>query len=360
MLWSQADGLRPGEGRMDKCIHIDMDCFFAAIEEREDPSLRGKPVVVGGGGRRGVVCAANYEARRYGVHSAMPGFMALQRCPSLVVLPVRHDLYVSESARIRAVFGRFTELIEPLSLDEAYLDVSHWRSRGTAIAAEIRAQIREETGLTASAGIAPNKMLAKIASDWNKPDGQYEIRPEQVAGFMEVLPVAKLWGVGKRMQVKLHRLGVETCGDLQSLDKIEMSRRFGKWGLDLYDLCRGVDGREVKPRRRRKSVSKEQTFSEDVTEPGELVLPMRQMIREVRESLERRHRGRRVKSLVVKLKFADFSRTTVERAQAVMDESLYRVLLADAWQRGGEKPVRLLGVGVRLADEKQDSQLEMF
>ncbi|NWK55527.1 DNA polymerase IV [Verrucomicrobiaceae bacterium N1E253] len=345
---------------MEKCIHIDMDCFYAAIEEREDPSLRGKPVAVGGGSPRGVICTANYEARKFGCRSAMPGFKALKLCPQLVILPVRFELYQSESARIRAIFGRFTELIEPLSLDEAYLDVSHWKSRGSAIAKEIRAQIFEETGLTASAGIAPNKMLAKIASDWNKPNGQYEIQVNQIDEFMQSLPVAKLWGVGKRMQEKLHALGVESCGDLQGLDKIEMSRRFGRWGLELYDLCRGRDEREVKPRRTRKSISKEHTFPEDVNRVDDLLPWMKQMMEEIRQSLQRRYRNRKIRALVVKLKFSDFSRTTAERANPDLDEGVLTALLADAWARGKGKSVRLFGVGVRLVDEKEDSQLEMF
>ena len=337
-----------------------MDCFYAAIEEREMPSLRGKPVAVGGGSPRGVICAANYEARKFGVHSAMPGFKAKQRCPQLVMLPVRFDLYQSESARIRAIFGRFTELIEPLSLDEAYLDVSHWQSRGTAIAGEIRAQIEEETGLTASAGIAPNKMLAKIASDWEKPNGQFEIRPEDIDEFMHELPVAKLWGVGKRMQEKLDRLKIATCGDLQKRDKIELSRRFGKWGLELFELSRGRDDREVKPHRSRKSISKEHTFAEDVAHIETLIPLLRQLQEKIQESLDGRYRNRNVRSLVVKLKFSDFTRTTAERALAKLDESVFTSLLVNAWARGAGKPVRLFGIGVRLADEKDDSQMEMF
>lgn len=345
---------------MKKCIHIDMDCFYAAVEERENPELRGKPVAVGGSSRRGVVCAANYEARKYGVRSAMPGFKAVQACPQLIVLPVRFDLYRAESAKIRAIFGRFTELIEPLSLDEAYLDVSHWKSAASAIAREVRAQIFEETRLTASAGIAPNKMLAKIASDWNKPNGQFEVKPGHVGDFMRNLPVSKLWGVGKRMQEKLARLGVRTCGDLQQFDKFEMSRRFGKWGAELYELCRGRDDREVKAHRSRKSVSKETTFGEDVADPAELAPVMRQLYREIEELLLGKHRSRKVRSLVVKLKFSDFTGTTAESAQPRMAMDVYRILLEEAWSRGGGKSVRLFGIGVRLADEKEDPQMEMF
>lgn len=215
---------------MRKILHIDMDCFYAAIEERENPKLRGKPVGVGGSSRRGVLTTANYEARRFGCHSAMPVFKALELCPKLIIVPVRFDLYRAEANRIRAIFRRFTEIIEPLSLDEAYLDVSALMSSGAAIASEIRAEIREETALTASAGIAPNKLLAKIASDWNKPNGQCEIRADEIDGFLRDLPVGRLWGVGPKMKERLASLRINTCGELRRLDKIELSRRFGSWG----------------------------------------------------------------------------------------------------------------------------------
>lgn len=337
-----------------------MDCFYAAIEERENPSLRGQPVAVGGGSRRGVICAANYEARKFGVHSAMPGFKAQKICPQLIMLPVRFDLYRSESARIRAIFGRFTELIEPLSLDEAYLDVSHWQSTAAAIAKEIRAQIYEETGLTASAGIAPNKMLAKIASDWEKPNGQFEVKTEDIPDFMQNLPVKKLWGVGKRMQEKLTRINIQTCGELQQLDKITLSRRFGKWGLELHNLCRGIDNREVKPHRSRKSISKEHTFPEDVKHIEELLPHLQQMQEAIHETLHQKYHNRKVRSLVIKLKFADFTQTTAERAHATLETNIFTSLLQEAWQRGEGKPVRLFGIGVRLADEQDDPQMEMF
>ena len=337
-----------------------MDCFYAAIEERENPSLRGKPVAVGGAGRRGVICTANYEARKYGCRSAMPGFKALQLCPHLIMLPVRFDLYRGESARIRAIMGRFTDTIEPLSLDEAYLDLSHWMTEGSAIAREIRAQIYEETGLTASAGIAPNKMLAKIASDWEKPNGQYEILPDEIDAFMHQLPVSKLWGVGKRMQEKLDQMGVKTCGELQQWDKLELTRRFGKWGIDLYELSRGRDKRTVKPHRIRKSISKERTFSEDIHRPQELLPLLGKLQDEIEESLQGKYRNRTVRSLVIKLKFSDFTRTTAERASLCQDRSIYEELLYEAWERGKGKNVRLFGLGVRLQDEKGGQQMEMF
>ncbi len=348
---------------MRTIIHIDMDCFYAAIEERENPELRGRPVGVGGSSRRGVLTTANYVARRFGCRSAMPVFKALELCPQLVLVPVRFDLYRAESARIRAIFGRFTETIEPLSLDEAYLDVSHLRSSGAAVAREIRAQIREETGLTASAGIGPNKLVAKIASDWDKPDGQKEVAPDEVDAFMHELPVGRLWGVGRKMREKLAALGVETCGDLRRFDKIELSRRFGSWGLELHDLCRGIDPREVRPNRIRKSLSSERTFGENVTTLEALRPVMRAMLEGLREDLDRKHSDRAVRSLVVKLKFADFERTTAERARPAVDPEVFDELLEEAWKRGGNRPVRLLGVGVRFRDPRDPAaadQLELF
>lgn len=343
-----------------KIIHIDMDCFYAAIEQRDDPSLKGKPIAVGGSSRRGVLCTASYEARKFGCRSAMPVFKALELCPQLVIVPTRFDVYKSVSSQIRAIFGRFADEIEPLSLDEAYLDVSHWTSSGDSIASEIRRQIFEETGLTASAGVAPNKLLAKIASDLNKPNGQYVVKPEDVDAFMLDLPVAKLWGVGSRMQEKLAKQGIKYCRDMQRLDKIQMARRYGRWGVELYEQCRGIDHRKVTAHRSRKSISKETTFSEDVSDVRDLVPVLRDLLAEVKVSYDDRYYERRIKSLVVKLKFFDFSRTTVERATTEVDEQLAMELLAEGMERGQGKAVRLIGGGVRLADEEGDEQMEIF
>ncbi len=337
-----------------------MDCFFAAVEERENPSLRGKPVGVAGSDRRGVLTTANYEARKYGCRSAMPVFKALELCPHLVLVPVQFALYQAVSSQIRAIFGRFTELIEPLSLDEAYLDVSHLKSSGAVIAREIRAQIFEETGLTASAGISTNKLIAKIASDWHKPNGQKEIPEREIPEFIAALPVGRLWGVGKKMREKLSSLGIETCGDLQALDQIELARRFGKWGIELWNLSRGIDDRPVTAHRIRKSMSSETTFSENIQELAGLVPPMRKMIEELAEDIGRSHAGRVIRSLVVKLKFADFERTTAERAGHVIEPAIFEELLADAWKRGNQRSVRLLGVGVRFVDPQETQQLDFF
>lgn len=343
-----------------KIIHLDMDCFYAAIEERENPSLRGKPLAVGGSGRRGVLTTANYEARKYGCRSAMPVFKALELCPHLTLVPVRFDLYRAESSRIRAIFGRFTEVIEPLSLDEAYLDVSHLESSGAAIAREIRAQIREERGITASAGIAKNKLVAKIASDWNKPDGQYEVTPENFDAFMAALPVGRLWGVGKKMRSKLASLGVETCADLQRLDKIELARRFGKWGLELWELSRGIDERPVETDRIRKSLSSENTFSENIKSLPALIPYLLGLVEGLAEDVVSHYHGRTIRSLVVKLKFADFEQTTAERASQFLEPSIFEELAAEAWRRGNDRPVRLLGAGVKFEDPQDSEQLELL
>jgi DNA polymerase-4 len=343
-----------------KIIHIDMDCFYAAIEEREDPSLRGKPVAVGGSSRRGVLTTANYEARKYGCRSAMPVFKALELCPRLVLLPVRFDLYRAESSRIRAIFGRFTDRIEPLSLDEAYLDVSHLETNGAALAREIRAQIREERGITASAGIAPNKLVAKIASDWNKPDGQFEVTREIFDEFVAELPVGRLWGVGKKMREKLAALGVQTCADLQKLDRIELAKRFGKWGLELWELARGIDESPVRPDRIRKSLSSENTFQDNIETLPALIPPLRAMIGGLAEDLSAKYSDRVIRSLVVKLKFSDFEQTTAERAWHTLEPSIFEELAAEAWRRGNNRPVRLVGAGVRFEDPQDEVQMELL
>ncbi|MCX8237364.1 MAG: DNA polymerase IV [Akkermansiaceae bacterium] len=339
-----------------KIIHIDMDCFYAAIEVRDDPSLKGKPVGVGGSSGRGVLTTANYEARKYGCRSAMPVFMARQLCPDIILTPVRFDVYREASQMIRAIFGRYADLIQPLSLDEAYLDVSHRAESGAALAQEIRQAIFQETGLTASAGIAPNKMIAKVASDWNKPDGQLEVKSEEVDGFMRGLRVAKLQGVGKRGQETLLKMGIETCGDLQVFSKFELADQLGRWGLELYERCRGRDDREVSVARTRKSLSKERTFRENIDAVDWLLNVLRKLRAEVAEAVERKSE-QEIKSRVVKLKFEDFTQTTAEKAGGAMDEEIYEELLRLAWSRGEGKSVRLLGVGVKFATDEDQMDL---
>ena len=350
----------PRGGR--KIIHIDMDCFYAAIEMRERPELVGKPIAVGGSSGRGVLTTANYEARKYGCRSAMPAFKAKALCPDLVLLPVRFDLYRKESARIREIFSEFTVLIEPLSLDEAYLDVSHLHSDTASIAWEIRERIRKETRLTASAGIAPNKFLAKIASDWNKPDGQFEVRDDEKLDFLRDLPVEKIWGVGKRTAERLHSHGITTCGSVRERSELELIRSFGKFGRSLYRLCRGIDDRPVNPNRERKSLSNERTFRQNILSAEEGLEKLEELIVELQEDYERKHKDRIIRECVLKLKFEDFQVTSAQSASDTVDASLYRELLVEAWGRGNGKSVRLIGAGVRFKPlaKRAAEQLEMF
>ncbi len=343
---------------MRTIIHIDMDCFYAAIEIRDRPELRDKAVAVGGASdRRGVLTTCNYEARRFGVRSAMPAFLALKKCPQLIILPTRFEVYREESRKIRRIFHRFTPLVEPLSLDEAYLDVSGDERGGWEIAAAIRREILETTGLTASAGIGPNKLIAKIASDWEKPDGQFQVRPAEVAAFMKELPAARIWGVGPVAAERLARRGIKSCGDLQKLEPQVLLKMFGRFGWELYELSRGIDRRPVEPFRPRKSMSTERTFAEDLTDLAECRVQLDELYRELAADLRKRTERRAIERLFVKLKFADFSRTSVERAGRVPSMEVYDSLLEEGFLRGG-KPVRLIGVGVRFS-ERSAEQLEL-
>ncbi len=336
---------------MRKIIHLDMDCFYAAVEMRERPELAGQPVAVGGGARRGVVTTCNYEARKFGVHSAMPGFQAKERCPQLVFLPVRFDLYRAESAKIRRILRDVTPLVEPLSLDEAYLDVSGLDRYAWDIAKEIRKRIFEETRLTASAGIAPNKMLAKIASDWRKPNGQFAITPDQIEAFMRDLPVRKIWGVGPKSAEKFNQRGIQTCGDLQQFTQAELVQQHGKWGSELYRLCRGKDDRPVEPNQVRKSLSNESTFSDNLTTLEECQAAMEVLVKELEEDLRVKASDRHVYKAFVKVKFADFTRTTRECICEKPSLETYQTLLLEARKRSPQ-PIRLLGSGVRFVEDR--------
>ncbi|HJT82249.1 MAG TPA: DNA polymerase IV [Chthoniobacterales bacterium] len=342
-------------------VHLDMDCFYAAIEVRDRPSLRGKPVGVGGAReRRGVLTTCNYEARRFGVRSAMPTFMALQRCPQLIVVPTRFDVYRREAAVIRGILHRFTSLVEPLSLDEAYLDLTDHPGAPASVAQLIRGLIFNKTRLTASAGIGPNKLVAKIASELNKPNGQFEVKPEAVNEFMQPLPVRKIWGVGEKTDQKLEQLGIRTCGEMQKLSRIELQEHFGKFGLELYDLCRGIDDRPVEPDRPRKSLSTEETFAVDLTTLEQCEEKMAELYQELMAELAQKEANRPITGIFVKLKFHDFSRTTADRAG--LDPALpsFHLLLAEAFSRA-EKNVRLIGLGVRFADSvPADTQMSLL
>ena len=342
-----------------RILHLDMDCFYAAVEMRERPELRTRPMAVGGSSGRGVLTTCNYPAREYGIHSAMPVFQARQRCPHLVILPVRFDLYRAESRRVRAILAQYSDLVEPLSLDEAYLDVTHIKRRGADIAEEIRTRIRETTGLTASAGVAPNKLVAKIASDWNKPDGQCVVGPSRMAEFLRDLPVRRIWGIGPKSAAHLETRGITTCGQLQALDHAELVREFGSFGFDLYQLCRGRDDRPVEPHRARKSLSNERTFDRDLETLEACGTALREQHAELVEDLRGAAPDRRIAKLFVKLKFSDFRRTTAERPGGQPELEPFRKLLEDAWGRSGQ-PVRLLGLGVRFAEtNERPEQLEL-
>ncbi len=339
-----------------------MDCFYASVEMRERPELRELPIAVGGGSARGVVTTCNYVAREYGVRSAMPGFQARQLCPQIVFLPVRFDLYREASAKVREIMHRYTDLVEPLSLDEAYLDVTEHERYAWDLARELRATIFEETGLTGSAGVAANKMLAKIASDWRKPNGQFAITPDRVEEFMKTLPVGRIWGVGPKAVAKLKARGIETCGDLQGLSRGELEARFGRWGDELHRLCRGEDDRPVRPDRVRKSLSNERTFGVNLTSLPECEKALDELIEELLVELKAKASDRVVRKAVVKVKFTDFARTTRECVCSEPTREVFLNLLAEAWDRK-PLPVRLLGAGVRFANEGEgsnDEQMDLF
>lgn len=282
-----------------------MDAFYASVEQRDDPQLRGKPVIVAWRGSRSVVCAASYEARQFGVRSAMPAVRAERLCPNGVFIPPDFPRYRAVSHKVREIFVRHTDLVEPLSLDEAYLDVSENTELPTAtqVARTIREQIRTELSLTASAGVAPNKFLAKIASDWRKPDGLFVIQPEQVDSFLLPLPVGRLPGVGKVMEEKLKRFDVQTVADLRKMELAALEDHFGRYGLRLYELARGIDNSEVIPDRPTKSISSEDTFERDL-----LLTEMEPMIRRLAEHTwtASRRESRIARTVVLKLKTSDF------------------------------------------------------
>ena len=293
-----------------KIVHIDMDAFYASVEQRDDPELRGRPVIVAWRGARSVVCAASYEARTYGVRSAMPAVRAERLCPDGVFVPPDFSRYKAVSRAVREIFARHTDHIEPLSLDEAYLDVTENKqglSSATAVAQSIRDSIREELKLTASAGIAPNKYLAKIASDWRKPDGYFVIRPEQVLEFLTPLPVARLPGVGKVMAGRLQALGVETVGALRDLGGPALEARFGRWGRRLHELSCGIDEHPVESERPTQSISSEDTFARDLPLAA-LSEPIAELAMRTWTSAAREPRVAR--TVVLKLKTADFRTLT--------------------------------------------------
>ena len=299
-----------------KIIHVDMDAFYASVEQRDNPDLRGKPVAVGGSSKRGVVAAASYEARAYGVRSAMPSVTAQRQCPDLVFVKPRFEAYKAVSRQIRDIFARYTDLIQPLSLDEAYLDVTHDKQKiGSAvkIAKAIRAAIRDETGLTASAGVSYNKFIAKLASDQNKPDGLCIILPEQGPEFVAGLPVRRFHGVGPRTAEKMAKLGVNTGADLAQKDEAWLALHFGSWGSYLFQAARGIDDRPVNANAVRKSIGAESTYFEDKRSEAELRDALEEIVDIVWDRIDRHHaRGR---TLVLKARYSDFR--TITRSRTV-------------------------------------------
>lgn len=330
-----------------------MDCLYAAVEVKYRPELRGKPLGIGGpANTRSVLCTASYEARKFGVRSAMPSSQAVRLCPSLILIPPNFPLYKKESQAVREILLRYTDRIEPLSLDEAYLDVTDsWAHEGSAtlIAREIRQSIQTELNLTASAGVAPNKFLAKVASDWNKPNGQFVISPADVAAFVRQLKVEKIYGVGKVTARKMHELGLHSCADIQKTSLVQMSRWFGpRRATELLELAHGIDHRPVEPRSERKSLTVEETYEVDLKTLEECLAKLPALFEDWQGRMRRSGEQERIRGLVIKVKFHDFKSTTHEmthRAWPTLQE--FQTLLRTAWERRRE-PVRLLGLGVRL------------
>ncbi|WP_129138534.1 DNA polymerase IV [Modicisalibacter coralii] len=347
---------------MRKILHADCDCFYAAVEMRDDPALRDIPLAIGGTtAQRGVIATCNYPARAFGVRSAMPTARALRLCPGLTVLPPDFPRYRAVSQAIQAIFHELTPLVEPLSLDEAYLDVSEverFRGSATWMARWIKQQALERTGITVSVGVAPSKFLAKIASDWEKPDGLTVITPEAVDDFITALPVAKLHGVGPATAARLEALGIRTCADLKTWPLESLIDTFGKFGRRLFELARGIDERPVRVERERKSVSAENTFHHDLPDLAACQAALPELITRLETRLER-HGNPAIKGVFVKVRFNDFTLTTLEAPGHGVDPGHYARLLDEAWARGS-RPVRLLGVGVRLRPPEDARQLTLF
>ncbi|QBG35493.1 DNA polymerase IV [Litorilituus sediminis] len=343
-----------------KIAHIDMDAYYVSIEIRDNPSLANKPVAVGGkSNRRGVLSTCNYIARQYGVSSAMPIGLALKKCPDLVVVQGRMEVYKETSQIIHSIFEKYTDKIEPLSLDEAYLDLSEsslHQGSATLIAQEIREEILKATGLTASAGIAPLKFVAKIASDLNKPNGQCTIVPENIWQFLETLPLKKIPGVGKVTFDKLKELGFETCGDIRRSDEGFLASKFGKYGHVLWKRSHGIDDREVQVSHIRKSVGVERTFEFDISEQSELEsIIVDKLLPELRRRSSKYLETRAMSKLGVKVKFNDFQQTTKDQKASEISLDLLKVLLLEAMSRGKGKPVRLLGIHIGLKEPEENS-----
>ncbi|WP_075183475.1 DNA polymerase IV [Pantoea sp. 1.19] len=347
---------------MRKIIHVDMDCFFAAVEMRDNPALREIPIAIGGSRlQRGVISTANYPARKYGVRSAMPTATALKLCPHLTLLPGRYEEYKTASRHIREIFSRYTPLIEPLSLDEAYLDVTdspHCHGSATLMAQAIRRTIEQELNLTASAGVAPVKFLAKIASDRNKPNGQFVITPEQMPAFIRTLSLAEIPGVGKVTAKKLEALGLRSCADVQNTDLAALLRRLGKFGRVLWERCNGIDTREVITERERKSLGVERTLMEDIHHWSDCLPILDFLYEELERRLKQLRPDCQIARQGVKLKFNDFQQTTQEHVWPVLNKADLVAVAKQSWDARREgRGVRLVGLHVTLLDPQLERQL---
>lgn len=341
-----------------KIIHVDMDAFYASVEQRDNPELRGKPLAVGGAAARGVVAAASYEAREFGVRSAMPSVTAARKCPQLIFVKPRFDVYRAVSQQIRDIFAEYTPLIEPLSLDEAYLDVTENLKEmpiATEIALEIRAKIKAVTGLNASAGISYNKFLAKMASDLNKPNGQAVITPKNGPAFVEKLAVKKFHGVGPATAEKMHRLGIETGADLKSKSLQFLTENFGKSGPYFYGIARGIDERPVRPDRVRKSVGAEDTFVDDINDLALATSELKPLAEKVWSHCQAKSISG--KTVTVKIKYSDFTQATRSRTGALPVTGVAEIMEAASGLLGTvypfKRPVRLLGLTLSLLTNDQ-------
>jgi DNA polymerase-4 len=346
-----------------KIVHVDLDAFYASVEQRDDPQLRDKPVIVAWKGNRSVVCAASYEARRFGVHSAMPAVRAERLCPAAIFIAPDFTRYRAVSRSVREIFKRHTDLIEPLSLDEAYLDVTENKTglpTATLVARTIREQIRQELNLTASAGVAPNKFLAKLASDWRKPNGLFVIQPEEVDAFLLPLAVGRLPGVGKVTEEKLAKLGIKTAGELRRLELSTLEHEFGRYGVRLYELARGIDENEVVPDRPTQSISVEDTFEKDV-----LLLETEPMIRQLAEKLwsASRKESRIARTVVLKLKTSEFkiltrSHTPDSPPSSCEELTDIAMKLRDRVDLGLRQRYRLVGIGLSNFHEAEEAAVQ--
>tara|TARA_R110002072_G_scaffold181886_7_gene338111 strand:- start:802 stop:1884 length:1083 start_codon:yes stop_codon:yes gene_type:complete len=340
-----------------KIIHVDMDAFYASVEQLDDPKLRGKPVAVGGGGKRGVVAAASYEARKFGVKSAMSGILAEKKCPQLIFVRPRFERYKEISSKIREIFYDYTDLVEPLSLDEAYLDVTENKKgnpSASLIAQEIRDRIFNELELRASAGISINKFIAKVASDINKPNGQKTINPEEVIPFLETLSVNKFYGVGKVTAAKMHNLGIFTGLDLKNKTEEELTQLFGKSGSFYYNIVRGIHNSKVKPNRIRKSIAAERTFFDNISSE----IFMLEKLNKIAEELERRmiKSETKGKTITLKIKYSDFTQQT--RSKTIQEfiqkkEEFMPIVKELLYQEKLKESVRLLGISFSNLDTEK-------